>query len=144
MSNIRPITAIVCDEIRMENNGKPFLIGIYTGSINLQVDEIPEDKDEIHNFQMSLWIPTEITQIGAAEVEVQIKTPNAKPILIKAKIVTEKLLMKGEMVPISMGPIPLKLWQDGEIEIQFKQPNEDNWSTIRTLPVIITKKSTVS
>lgn len=137
MVSVKPVTAIVCDQIRMEDNGKPFLVGIYTGSINLQVAEIPKDKDEVHNFDMSLWVPVEVTEVGVAEIEVQIKTPNAKPVLIKAKMAIEKLIAKGEMVPLSIGPIPLKLWHDGEIEIQFKHTDDAEWTTIRTLPVFI-------
>ena len=134
---VRAITAIVCDEVRVENNGKPFLIGVYTGSINIEAAEIPVDKD-IYNFQMAIWLLLELKQIGEINVDLQIKTPNAeKAILVKAKAIIDKLPMKGEIIPVSIGPLPLKLWHDGEIEIQFRNQIDSEWETIRVLPVTV-------
>lgn len=138
--NIRAkaLTAIVCDEIRMESNGKPFLIGIYVGSVDVGVPEIPTDADSIYNFRMSVWMPIEVKEKGTLNVEVQIKAPGVKDaIIIKASVNVDRIPMVGEMIPLPIGPIPLKLWQSGQIEIQFRNQSDSDWETVRTLPVNI-------
>lgn len=133
---IRPIIAIVCDDVRIEKNGKPFLIGIYTGGITLTGSAIPENYSEVSNLQVHLWIPFEAEEAGSSDFEVKLIMPNKKDELrYQGKMVIESPPKIGEIIPLTLGPIPLKLWESGNLVILFKHAEDDKYQTIRTIPV---------
>lgn len=135
---IRPIIAIVCDEVRMENNGKPFLVGIYLGGINVSGPKV-EETDEVYNLPIHLWIPFEATEPGIANFEVKLIMPNPKhQMRAIGKVVVEKIVQATEIVPLTLGPFPLKLWENGNLEILFKHDDEEEFQTLRTIPVTYT------
>lgn len=132
---IRPIIAIACDEVRKEDNGKPFLVGLYTGGMTLG-GVVPPDADDVCNLSIYLWIPFEITEIGVASFEVKLVMPNPKNQLrIRGKLSIDNIPQPTEITPLVLGPFPLKLWQSGNLEILFKHEDEAEYQTIRTIPI---------
>ncbi len=135
---IKPIITVVCDEVRMENNGKPFIVGIYLGGIivNGTLPSDIEDIDNITNMDVYLWMPFEASGPGIASFEIKIMMPNPKHQLrAKAKVIIDKLPQPTEITPLVLGPFPLKLWQNGELQILFKHEDESDYQTLRTIPV---------
>lgn len=132
---IRPVITIVCDDVRMENNSKPFVIGIYLGGINISGIK-PANPDDISNLSIFLWIPCEVTELGTAAFEIKIISPNPKHQLhFKGKVDIDTIPQPTELVPLIFGPIPLKLWQDGDLKILFKHEDETDYQTLRVIPV---------
>ena len=58
-------TAIVCDDIRREDNGKEFLVGVYSADI------IPMAMPVV--FGLSFWVPIEVKRQGNTNVNFRIK-----------------------------------------------------------------------
>ena len=48
---VRLVAAVVCDEVRLEANGKTFLIGVYSGGIS--VPDLPA------TIKVSAWLLAE-------------------------------------------------------------------------------------
>jgi len=134
---IRPIIAIVCDDIRTENNGKPILIGIYTGGITLSGPVI-NNSDGVSNLSIFLWILCEVKEAGVASFEIKIIHPNPKhQFCMKAKIDIDSIPHPTELMPLALGPIPLNLWENGNLQILFKHEDEDEYQTLRNIPITL-------
>ena len=51
LARINPLSAIFCDDIRREDNGKELLIGVYSGSLQVPILPAP--------VMLSVWVPFE-------------------------------------------------------------------------------------
>lgn len=61
-SIFRPIHAVLCDDVRQEDNGKGILIGVYSGNILVPCPA---------NAKMAFWIEGEISECGEPTVQFQ-------------------------------------------------------------------------
>lgn len=100
---------VFCDDIRIENNGKHILIGVY-GS-----DLVPENIPS--SFPISLWMRLEGLPIGRAPFHLEIDLPG----------VEENLTIKGDgelqdnsrPALIVLHHLPFKLGSPGDIICRF-------------------------
>ena len=61
-------TILLCDDVRKEDNGKEFLIGVYSG--NILLSELPT------NLIVCLWLLAETRIAGDVEKEIRfLRTP---------------------------------------------------------------------
>jgi hypothetical protein len=135
---IKPIIALACDDARMENNGKPFLIGIYQNDAHFR-GIVPPNADEIFNWSIHLWIPFQAEEIGTANFEIQIIGPNPKNVVVgKGRVILGNKPRETEITPLVLGPFHLKVWQNGEVKILFKNEDDKEFQTLRIIPVSFT------
>jgi hypothetical protein len=133
---IKPITALVCDDVRHENNGKPILIGLYTGDMTITAPmPTQEEIETCCNINVYLWIPFEVEETGEAKIEIKLTGPNQKEMGLKMGIHVRELSSKNNPSPLTVGPFPLKLWQNGNLKIEMKNSSDKEWETIRIIPV---------
>ena len=59
---VRLVAAVVCDEVRLEANGKTFLIGVYSGGIS--VPDLPA------TIKVSAWLLAEAPEVGEIPFEI--------------------------------------------------------------------------
>jgi hypothetical protein len=137
---IRPIIAIVCDEVRQEHNGKPFLIGIYANNIILKGVLPPEnERNAISNLTVHLWIPFESDEIGEVFFRIRLIGPSPKQKMgIKMRAVVPEIAPRTKITPLAIGPFPLPLWESGDLKVQFRHEDEEDWQTLRIIPVVFT------
>ena len=60
---LRQVAAILCDDVRTEDNGKQFLIGVYSGDI--VVSTLPS------TLALSVWLNAEVISGGKAPIKVE-------------------------------------------------------------------------
>ena len=70
MPEFRVTSAILCDEIRTENNNKLFLIGVYSGEV--QVRQFPA------NLLLSVYIELDGLDVGDHHLELKVTSPNGE------------------------------------------------------------------
>lgn len=141
---IKPIMAIVCDEARQENNGKPFLIGIYTGGINIETTNVPATLPDGTNvgvaLNVCLWIPFEAKEKGNALINIRLIGPGENNnVGVKMKLEISNLPQSTEITPLVIGPLPIKITESGDIKILFKNDDDDDWDILRIMPVTYKK-----
>lgn len=154
-ARIKPIIAVLCDEIRLEANNKPFIIGIYTGV--LSVDLPPEAKPGLNKVSskkvdlntpvgipkrlyLAMWVPFEVLDPEATiniDVEFQITGPDPDSKLnIKANLEdTGAAHDPYEMQAFSFSGLPMKMTQSGELNIFFRHTGDEHWEKLRTMKV---------
>jgi hypothetical protein len=102
-------SVIICDDVRKEINGKDFLIGVYSGTVN--VPAYPS------LLSAAFWIEIEPHGIGTIPCRFRIDTPSGNPpIEIGADLDVTEL---GTAVFV-VGGVPLSLEHDGEIVVSAK------------------------
>jgi hypothetical protein len=142
LDKIKPIMALVCDEVRLESNGKPFIIGIYTGSIDIEAPITPNengtaDINPIPAIPITLWVPFEASDAGKYTLAFKLEGPGPKDVLEFTTIVTIDKPAPGELKAITAPFLPLPLTQSGKLKISYRHENESEWHNIRTIPVNI-------
>lgn len=140
MSNkikVKPIIAIVCDDVREEKTGKTILIGIYTGGINLTKPETAPN-DAIFLIHLALWMPLEIQGIGKKKIQVKVGGAGQDDYILDA--VAEAIELKPhELKPFSLTGLPMNFTKDGDFIISFKTEDDSDWQVVKTIPVSINK-----
>jgi hypothetical protein len=123
--------ALLCDDVRREDNGKDILIGVYTGKV--LVSKMPA------NLVVALWIVTKTKGAGSFEREVRVVGPDKKTIAegrFRAVIVKED---EG-YASFALSKVPLNMNRTGEIKFQWKKPM-GRWVTLLTKEVEINPHS---
>lgn len=138
---VEPIIAIVCDEIRREDNGKDILLGIYRGSITLNPPTAPGDKSEgtppvLTALHLSLWVPFKASGLGEAVVEFEIIPPGGEKVKVRAGIRIEDPKTLTEQTAFELKSMPILFSKEGNLTILFRNEGEDEWETLRVVPVI--------
>lgn len=141
---IKPILAFLCDDVRKEDNGKPFILGIYTAGITMNrllPNQLPAAKNEEmkpYFLTSALWMAYEATGSGKAEVEFEIVAPNPKrKLAIKAGVELIKAPPSHEILTLSFGGLMIPIEREGDIKILFRNMGDEAWETLRIIPVTI-------
>ena len=122
------LQSVVCDDIRREDTGKYFLIGVYTSGIYL------------NNF------PANIVACFLTTFEVQIKDKIAlefeikgdalqEPVTYPTVVEDKKFVGKKQIVPF-VARVGLKIKQAGEFSISYRKQGTKAWTLINTVPII--------
>ncbi|MCL4679187.1 MAG: hypothetical protein KJ017_11420 [Alphaproteobacteria bacterium] len=147
---IRPIMAVVCDDIRQESNNKQIIVGTYGGGIILQLPKesgvsLDQESDDLNKpvsipkpLFLSLWVPFEVSSAGLVLAEFKLLGPDPKAeISIRAQVEYSEAPKSYEMPAFSFTGLPLKAKESGELKIVFKHEDEDEWIILRTIPVTV-------
>lgn len=138
---IKPIITILCDDVRMETNNKPFLIGIYLNDII--IESIPEDvaRKPLLMFNLAMWMPFEPSSVGEVQINIRLVGDClAEERLIKGKVNFPKAPPAHEISALSIPRITLAIKQEGDLKVQFKHAEEKKWQTLRSIPIRIKPK----
>ncbi len=139
---IRPILAILCDDIREEKNGKEIVIGIYKGNITINSPSEEELKSgTVPVLNLSLWVPFEAKETGNAKIDFKIVNPEKEEILINANVNVPKILSPNELSAFKFVGLPIALKHEGNIEVCFRNNEEEDWEILRSIPVKINPPS---
>lgn len=123
-ATIEPRYAIVCDDIRREDNGKQIMIGVYTGDI--LVNTFPS------NINLSFWIHLAVIEAGSAEIEVRVvlEPDDLEVFKMSSKLESDK---PDPFTVLAFGGIGMTFKQEGHLSLQMRQL-ENDWQEInRTL-----------
>ncbi len=136
---IKPTLALLCDHVRQEANGKPFIIGIYTSGITIQKPDntrMPAAAKPV--LSLALWVAFEATEAGQASIEFLLVGPDPKRrIKINAQIEFEKAPPSHEISALAFDGLIIPIERSGELEILFKHKGDSDWHTLRTVPVTL-------
>lgn len=144
---IVPIIAVLCDDIRHEDNGKEMLIGIYRGSININHRQAPISKQKpttpidntlpVHPIlHLSLWIAFEVHELGESVIELEIDPPGNEKMSIKAGIKIDNPKSFTELNAFQFNKFPIVLSKEGDLKVSFRNVGEEKWKILRIIPII--------
>lgn len=108
---------LLCDDVRKEMSGKEILIGVYSGDVVVQ--SYPT------TLFASVWAEFEVEGDAPKQIEFSIQSPSGNP------PVTAELTLIQEAGPpqpvgaVAAGRFPLRIENDGFIEIRAKADGED-------------------
>jgi len=125
--DIKILQTIVCDEVRREDNGKFFLIGVYSDAIFMNT--IPA------NILLSFWIQCEIQLKEKKSLEFKIEGDALqKPVTFVSEIGNEQVFGKSLTIPIILR-ILLEIKSEGSFSIEYRMSGNENWISIRHVVV---------
>ena len=120
-------TALVCDDVRNEANGKQIIIGVYNS--DMRMDNFPA------NVLLTFWL-----QVG--------------PITEDNAVIDFRCTLSGKVIThgavnfpvqsnhpkngIAIGPFPIILEKPGTLRFEVKLPNSVKWIKAIDLPIIST------
>ena len=130
---INPLLCVICDDVRIENNGKQIIIGIYTGKIIIPVKEFPS---EGFPFFISLWIPFYISEAGSAIIEIKIEGLEDDFPIIKASNQNLTLHTHNELHGFAIQKIAIPIKKlNTELKISVRNVGESDWHILKELPI---------
>ena len=124
MLPFKVVAAVLCDDIRQEQNSKHILIGVYNGGV--VVPNFPAE------FAVCWWMQILPNEIGKFEIDVQLVKDN-RDVLLKAGIGFE--IHAREWAAMVLPRIPLQLYGEGHLQLQMKVHTESNWTTVQDFDV---------
>ena len=136
---VNPIIAIVCDEIRHEQDGKPFIIGIYNDGLKITAQGFGKKRDqEKAKFLWSfyIWMPIAVLESGIAVMEMRISM-GGQDAIIEAELSMQVKMpaTPTQVVPVTIGPLSFPVSQSGNIHIEFRNKGDEAWQILRVIPV---------
>lgn len=123
---VRVLSAVVCDDVRQEKNGKEILIGVYSGAIT--VHRIPSPP-----LPLRCWVNLKIQGPGTVKLGFRVRDHINKEIYqAEAETATTDEIGTGS---ISFGPIVYVLSDpEGSLTIEYRE-GEGDWLNITTKSV---------
>ena len=117
--HVELLAALVCDDVRREDNGKEILIGVYTGAI--VVPKLPA------SLPLSLWLHLQTRGSGEMKLEFRVIGPAAKELAHGEAMVG--FAESDQPASLALPKLPLVLDAEGMLEFQWRQNGAD-WSTL--------------
>lgn len=124
-NGIRFLTAIVCDDLRREDNGKELLIGVYSGSI--LVGAFPQV------LVLCFWVPLMIPASGKYEFEFRMRNTDGGLVNQTPAIEVESLHANMD-ASIGLGQIPFHIPRAGNIILEGRY-RRGGWEVIKSIAV---------
>jgi hypothetical protein len=133
----RVIAALVCDDVRKEDNGKEILIGVYTGGI--VVPAMPAA------LILSLWLFLEPKGSGELPIEMQLLNDEGTQLIharalgvvqdTNAELTAALADADDDRSSLAFARFPVKFEKEGRLRFQVKVGNDD-WQTVAEKRVI--------
>lgn len=117
---------VQCDDIRVEQNGKFILIGVYTGTV--VVTGFPAE------LATSWWIQLFPEKIGKFEIEIQVIKDDGASVL-RGLFTYEVREISWAVLPIPRTPINLQ--STGRFKLELRLKGDDKWTTIQEFQVVV-------
>lgn len=115
---------IVCDEVRIENNGKHILIGVYPH--NIQVPQFP------HRQLLTMWMQFNTGEAGVVDIEFRVlDEKHAVKVAGGGHVEVED---KSLPATIPIGSFPIEIQAPTKLIFQFRKAGK-RWQTVNTLTV---------
>jgi hypothetical protein len=130
-SEIKLVQAIVCDDIRIENNGKFIFIGAYFD--NIVLPNLPSI------LFLALWFRIKIQLAEKTSLEVRIKgsaLDGSEVKLPDIDLSDDQIIGQNIDIPILWPKIKLELMKEGEIEIIYREKKVGKWKLATRMSVI--------
>lgn len=125
--NITLVHAIICDDIRREDNGKFILIGVYPEVIILSA--IPAQ------ITLSLWLQFKIQIFNKENIEFVIRGSAIKePINFSLDINDTNILGKPSSIPLIVR-LPFAFNNPGDFTIFYRRRGTEEWQGAQTIQV---------
>jgi hypothetical protein len=119
------VTAVVlCDDIRLEQNNKHILIGVYNGTI-----VFPNFPAQV---QVSWWMQIWTLETGQFPLDMQV-IKDEKDILLRARVGFD--IHENDWASLALPRIPLQFHGPGKIQLQMKQNSDLEWTGIQDFDV---------
>ena len=113
----------ICDQIRREDNGKLFYIGVYGSSINL--DKFPS------SIQIFISIPVEVNELDIFHFDIRVKYGKKTIMIGRAEFEVEQY---GDAIVIVPG-VFLKDLERPDLLTFSVRLDKGKWKTIRSIPI---------
>jgi hypothetical protein len=126
MLPFRVASVVVCDDIRVEQNNKFILIGVYTG--NIVVGGFPAE------IGLCWWIQFFVEELGRFDLEIQLVKDDGATLL---RLGAGLELTEREWGVMSTPKLPLQIQRDGSFKLQMKKKDDSDWATINQFSVKI-------
>jgi hypothetical protein len=117
-------TVVACDDIRMEQNNKAILIGVYNGT--MVVPGFPSD------ILLAWWIQIRAEELGKHELEVRV-LKDGNSTLLRASIAIEINAPGWSTLPLPRAPIQLQ--GPGHLELEMRIKDGGKWDVISELDI---------
>ncbi len=116
---LKPLSAVVCDEIRREKDGKDIIIGAYGGDILVDIFPIV--------LALSLWISLETSGVGDTKADIRIANSEKKVLAeIKGIVTVEECYQRS-----SLFSPKVRFQVDKSTELRFQlRIGEGRWKTV--------------
>lgn len=132
---IRPVTAILCDEIRRENNDKRLFIGVYNRQIALK----KFSGDDIGFIPLAMYVPIEVKNLGESRLDFQIRGPTTDQVMNLEGNIIMKEPIPGGYTSVELNGIPIEIKGGGMLEVFYSVDSGKEWHSIYQLPVTVTE-----
>ena len=124
-NNLVVQSALICEDVRTELNGKLILIGVYSSDIG--VPQFPT------RMNLSVWMQLYATTKCDIELGIRAFIPEKiKALDMKGRAKFEQDRM---LASIATPRFSFELQQEGALVVQIKE-NENNWRDILSLPIL--------
>jgi Family of unknown function (DUF6941) len=128
-ARIHPVAVIVCDDVRIENNGKHIVIGVFSESIN--VPQFPA------NIRVAQFLIFTTSGQGDASIDLQVRFPGASvfpTIHLEAHVAGP--MKPHQMQNVALPPVVIGIAEAGEMSVFYKIEDED-WRILRSVGVAL-------
>jgi len=123
--------AIICDDIRVERNGKQLIIGVYSSDI-----VVPEAPALI---PIMLWL--QIDDVGSDTEEYDFIGTISGTEFVKGKFSVSTISSPGRAT-ISLGQFPLNIEREGKLKFDIKPAKNGRWKNAISIDLKIRPKPT--
>ena len=127
---LKPLSAVVCDEIRREKDGKDIIIGAYGGDILVGSIPIP--------LALSLWIGLETSGAGNTRADIRVVNSEKKVLIeVNGVATVEERYQKSSLITPK-----LRFLVDKSTELRFQlRIGEGRWKTVASRNVRLKSSS---
>ena len=130
MHTAKIANAIICDDVRVERNGKHIIIGVYSGDI--VVSETPA------LVPIMLWLQIDDVGGDAEEYEFNGTMSGVEFVTGKFSVTTSP---SPSRATISLGHFPLKIERDGTLKFDIKPAKNGRWKNAVSLDVRVRQRA---
>ena len=117
---------IICDEVRQENNGKYFLIGVYGEDIRFT--RLPAQ------IGISLFCLFDQHSEGTISFEYRAITSADESQELFHFSGQANVRRRSSNAPFAVGPLPVLVGSEGDLIVQYRE-SDDAWSEVARLPI---------
>ena len=122
---VKFLSAIICDDVRKEDNMKEIIIGVYTGNI------VVFEKNA--TITLCVWLYMEVDGNGSIDVEFRGFDPSGRPVFKGKMAVTAQ---KKNTISSTLPPFHITVDQEGPLKIQYRKAG-GRWTNLLTKKVVI-------
>jgi hypothetical protein len=124
---IEIIAAIICDDVRREDNGKAILIGVYP--VDVVVETLPA------NVQLALWTCVSVNQLGAMPFSFRFIGTRGN---VVSEVRGDAEFRELSAAQFQAPRMPVLLESEGRLRVELKLGDSD-WVPVHSLEVKLKK-----